>query len=258
VITVRRWLEGAHPADGGLVFPGLPAGAAADLVLRPEQAELRAADRAVELSWTDLVAHHVGATSPGWWSITFDRQSKGGGTGVGVAVDRPNAEGVIELDRQVRRPWDRLRLQGPRSVPLCRSILGGLRVRKAIVVVLCGVLAERPEVRQRLGDEDRVTRLAADLARGPYEVVMDHTGVRRVTVEVLTAMRLLGYQHQFTRPLPGDPLPTVDEAVVHVRERLAANPYAATLDVTDDQVRTLVRRRYLDVDPWPFGALTVE
>ena len=32
--TVRRWLEGAHAAASGLVFPGRPSGAAADLVLR--------------------------------------------------------------------------------------------------------------------------------------------------------------------------------------------------------------------------------
>ena len=81
-------------------------------------------------------------------------------------------------------------------------------------------------------------------------------GGKRKTVEILNAMRSLGYEHRFGgRPLPDDDLESIDDIVPRVVDKVRANPYAQGVEVSEDDVRDVVRSTYTSVTPWPFGAL---
>lgn len=81
-------------------------------------------------------------------------------------------------------------------------------------------------------------------------------GVRRQTAEIGTAMRMLGLEHPFDRPLPGDQLPSLDDAVSRVMAFIASNPHAEGVKIDQQRVAQLIRRRYLQIQPWPFQSLT--
>ena len=79
----------------------------------------------------------------------------------------------------------------------------------------------------------------------------------RTTVEVLAALDDLGHGHRFGgRPIPGDPLPPADDLVAQVVDHIRANPRQG-ITVEADEAREVIDKHYL-VDPWPFGAVTVD
>ncbi len=125
-----------------------------------------------------------------------------------------------------------------------------------VLLALPRVLRARPELRAALDDAATVTRLANEIAQWrpalqPHEL----GGMRRGTIEVQTAMRSLGYVHALGRPLPGDHLPGLDDTVTATRRALDANPYARPELVDEDELRHIVRRDFLDIEPFPFVAL---
>jgi hypothetical protein len=71
-------------------------------------------------------------------------------------------------------------------------------------------------------------------------------------------MHAVGLRHGVMgRPVPGDTIVPADEAVEQVMAHLEHSPYAAALDIDRAHVIDLVQRHYLDVEPWPFSALTI-
>ncbi len=121
---------------------------------------------------------------------------------------------------------------------------------------LCTVLATSERKRRQLADAARVNQLIRDLADGALPVLPETTGGRRSTVEILSAMTVLGLRHPLGgRPLPDEPTSDVEELVDRLVAHIAANPYAQGVNVPRDLAEGTVRRYYADVTPWPFGAL---
>jgi hypothetical protein len=123
--------------------------------------------------------------------------------------------------------------------------------------VVAGLVARRASLRERLSDHARVRRLIDDMCMKRWRVVPFRIGGRRRVVEVLTAMRLLGYEHRFGgRPVPGEVQPAADEVVAAVLARVRANPHAQGISFDEELVRGVVERHYIAVEPWPVHALT--
>jgi hypothetical protein len=123
---------------------------------------------------------------------------------------------------------------------------------------LCTVLCLEPALRERLGDRARVEALASDLAAGMLRWRYVGTGLGWDSTDIHVAMRQAGYVHQFTRPLDRAHLPSIDDAVGEVMARLAANPHRVGRPADHDEVEKIVRKDYLDIEPWPFAALTCD
>lgn len=131
------------------------------------------------------------------------------------------------------------------------------RRRTATLCAFTEVLTALPGLRPRLADPARTSRLAADLAARQLARPVEHYGVRRDTSDILHAMRAAGFVHRFGRPIA--PLPPLTDAAVvtAVREHLDDNPYRQDRDdVGDERILEVVFHEYLDVEPWPFAALT--
>jgi hypothetical protein len=248
--------------SGGLLVAGHQR-RRADLLLAEASASLLAFRCApVALPW---VAYH----DTGWmrdgppvdaWGVS--QQLSGRTFGIGVVV-------TGQLDADARAIYG---ATTTRSQRLSGFVPGGARQHVVPIVVarfvytefeypvlrtLCQVLADRPELRSALADPSRVGRLAADLSSTNLKFAPDHagSGVRPSSVDLGVAMARCGYHHKYNRPLPGDPLPTVDEIVDRVQQRLHQNPPGPGHDVEREDIERLARRAYLDVEPWPFQAL---
>lgn len=261
--TVRRvddWLGGARSDRGGLLIPGFPREQAADLLISVDRVELHFGPGSVGLPW---------GLFPGGWCVVANkpgsRYEPAYGSGIAAYGDlRPSVGSVLHaLPPGSRRGWANaaiLRgLRGQDTVPLDVGERSTERDRASrdTVRALVVVLAASPDVRARLVDRDRIVRLAADLSSDAVEAVWPEVyGFRRQTIEIETALRSLGFEHRWGRPLPGDQLPTVPDAVERVLHWVSLNPYAAGVEIDRHRVEKLVRRLYLDVQPWPFGALT--
>lgn len=185
----------------------------------------------------------------------------GGPIGVGVHLRGRYVEASVDLRAATHSLRNRLNrfMQGGVVVPLCGVVHVSWAVDRdrVAIEVLCALLVHRPELRARLEDGSRIGRLIEDLRTTSLQPVPHRIGVRRATTEILTAMRLLGYEHAFYgRPVPGDPLPESDEVVVRVLDRVRSSPYATGVDVDARQVRAVVEHNYLNVEPWPVQALT--
>ncbi|MCA1726416.1 MAG: hypothetical protein LC722_01800 [Actinobacteria bacterium] len=171
----------------------------------------------------------------------------------------------VERTELIRSHASRWRLKAARwklpdpAIPLCAivQVHPGEAAERENVQLLCALLAEVPALRPRLTDPGRAERLVEDLQTdrfrpGPYRM-----GTMRETTEILVALRLAGYEHRLGgRPLPGESLPSAEEIVPRVIERISANPYAQGVRVDRQHVRDVVLKNYLDVDPWPIRALT--
>lgn len=135
---------------------------------------------------------------------------------------------------------------------------------RATMNALISVLADRPELRQRLADQRRTAQLAADISKGmlrPPDTAIVH---RRRTREILAAMDAAGLAHPYHRPLPGDPVPSIDTALSAVRDTLVhATDHGDDHDERhgdddrpdDEHIGDVVRKYYVDLAPWPFWAL---
>jgi hypothetical protein len=128
----------------------------------------------------------------------------------------------------------------------------------SLLAALCAVLHDMTELRPRLGDNERVRRLANELDSQRLKLGVQATGISRDVVDVHVALTRLGYTHRYTRPLSASSQPTVAEVTDRVCAALAANPYRTGRETDRDQVERIVRREFVDVEPWPFGALLDE
>jgi hypothetical protein len=127
---------------------------------------------------------------------------------------------------------------------------------REVLLALPRVLRARAELRAALDDETTVIRLAEEIASWHPSLRPHELGsVRRETVDVQTAMRTCGYAHPFGRRVPGDPIPTADEALAAVRGVLQANPYARPGHLDDHELLHIIRRDFLAIEPFPFAAL---
>ncbi|MBX3314525.1 MAG: hypothetical protein KF906_09415 [Actinobacteria bacterium] len=253
-----RWLADAT-FDGGLRVPGRSRWRTATLHLTADHVELSAGDRSVPFVWDDFASHRRRSSSRASWSIVPWGVGREGPIGVAVEVRGRYAQPTAALRRSVVawRYGSRRLLRGT-SVPLCstRTSARKVDIDRRLLDLICSLVADRPEVRRHLGDRSRVERLVHDLRSNRFEAPPFRVGFRRTTMEILTAMRSAGLEHRVDgRPLPGDPLPTEDEAVARVLAVLRSNPFARSLGIDDAKVRAVVVRDYLGVEPWPVGAL---
>lgn len=260
-----RWFRRAV-ADGGLVLRGRRWFRSADLRLSPEAAEVRARGETLRLEWDDfrhqefpLSGEAVDAPADGWW-ISPWTAGELGPSGVAVGLGAGYVARATRV-RKAARGW-RVHLDTSSSRrrliplwPIDVVSLGAENDRRAVEVV-ASLAASRPSVRERLSDEDRVRRLIDDMRDMRWAIEPFRMGGRRRVVEVLTTMRLLGYEHRFGgRPLPGEPLPTADEVVETVLAKVHDSPYTSGLSFDERFVRDVVERHYLSVEPWPVAAL---
>lgn len=257
------WVSGATAGDGGLVLPGYPAYRfVADLVLGADQVMVRVGTTSAALDWDDCTAQHRRSRPENDWWMVGPWRTRGRGP---IGIDFIVRGRYVELTEPVwagPTSWRTLApaAMGQASIPLftgTRWYRPTVEAQWATVDVLCALLADTPELREPLRDPQRVARLAADLAAGPLPptpLVMMRA--RRSTTEVLSALRSLDYPHRYGgRPLPGEALPPLDDMVEQVMAELRASPYAAAVSVDPGHARDVIQRFYLDVQPWPFGAL---
>ena len=264
------WIAGAVAVDGGVVIPGIPTHHAADLRLDATGLAVSTAEHSIELSWDDWARLRPGMDvfgdlpEPGnhWGFVPFilDRGQAGvalKGTG---SIEAALAPLKAEFDTTRNRVSRRMAMLTARSaVPLWADATGLLlRSLRGLpdlttISVLAQVLNAEPALRDRVAAEP--SRLASGLSR-PMGWPVQHDGGRRETVETITALRTLGYRHTYGRPMPGDHLAPVDEVVDAVLGAIARNPYSEGFHPSRTGVETIVRRDYLDIEPWPFEALT--
>jgi len=126
---------------------------------------------------------------------------------------------------------------------------------RCLLEALCEVLHDMPELRQRLDDSHRVRRLAGDIDARRPKILFGRFDISGDAVDIHVALVRLGYTYPYTRPLTASLLPTVAEVTDQVVAVLAGNPYRSARTVDREQVERIVRRDFIDVEPWPFGAL---
>jgi hypothetical protein len=256
---MAHWRAGVG-AEGVLVVPAEPQPRCAVLQVRPEGPELVAGSIRCTLAWGALRAKPEGFSPevPSWDIVPWS-SSRSGPVGVAVQVSRALQP---VLDPVVDATPDHLGVFRDRSrVPLVRG--WGMTDQSSWLDIqqLGGVLAvmgARPDLRPRLAEPRRVRRLVADLEAWPVGAGPDPGGIRRSTTEVIAALRMAGYRHPYGRPLPCEPLPPLDEVVDAVESRLAANPFMEGRHIERHRVEDVVRHAYLDVAPWPLGALSCD
>jgi hypothetical protein len=100
-----------------------------------------------------------------------------------------------------------------------------------------------------------MVQLARDMIAGLAKFGITSTGVGRDSTDIHVAMQQAGFVHRYNRPLSAKRLPSVDEIVAAVEVRLRSNPYRTGREIDHVQVDRIVRRDFLDIEPWPFGAL---
>lgn len=124
----------------------------------------------------------------------------------------------------------------------------------SLLAALCAVLHDMPNLRPRLGDSGRVQRLARDLEAQRLKRSAAGSGVSGDAVDIHFALVKLGYTHRYTRPL-APCSSTVAEVTDQVLAALSTNPYRTGRAIDREHVERIVRRDFVDVEPWPFGAL---
>lgn len=264
---VSKWLAGAR-AENGLLIPGRPEGRACDLLLTAENVRLVAPDGlGATLSWSTLLyvprprEVTTGTTKSSgdvWYFGPWMVDDEGQESGAAVLVSGSCADATDELRQSLTTLWTRFSriLSSGTAVPLYTpNFERAWNDHVSMLAVLCGVLRGREEWRARLGDPQRVQRLASDMSARRYKPKRTSHGLRQRTWEMAQAMQTLGYTHEWDgRPLPTEQLADLEEIVPAVLEKIRASPYARGLDVNEDDVRAFANKYYF-VDPWPFAAL---
>jgi hypothetical protein len=255
-----RWFGSAVAVGGGLRLPGRPADHAASLHLGRDGVVLRMGTASARLEWEcHRASGAFGSHDDGNWWLTSFARGRAGPIGIAIGVERDAAAvtaGVRAATRTLRNRFHRL-LQDDAIVPLRATgwARPGVAAERDTLSALCRALAERPAMRSRLADPACTRRLVRAMADRPLLARPEVTAGRRDTTEVLGALRALGYRHLIGgRPLPGD-LPALDLVVDQVFERLGHDPYARDVRPTRSKVAQIVRRHFLDVEPWPFEGL---
>lgn len=218
----------------------------------------------VALSWDDYGARRElvdGPVRDGWQITTY---APGRPTRHGVAIRVSGAYDVASHDmiRVVGTFGYRFGFRhggtviGGHYIAFLPGVfLAPHRPERATLAALATILSRRPGLRSALSSSKRTARLAQDLSSGMLPDPPTRTGFARDSVDILIAMHSLGVYHRFGRPLPGEPLPTLNELVPLIHSRLGANPYWNNRLIDDDRIARLAQSHYLDVRPWPFGAL---
>jgi hypothetical protein len=118
-------------------------------------------------------------------------------------------------------------------------------------------LSQDSVARGRLSDPDRAGTLLTDLKASSLGVRPEKSGVRSQSVEIHMAVRKAGLRHQLGgRPLPQDQLPSRDDAMEAVRAAIRVNRFAVAKHHSDQEIGEVVDADYLEIEPWPFWALT--
>lgn len=270
----------ATVGDGGFVVPGrCVTGRGCTLWLTESGATVSFGSTWALLPWADHRASLPSPPVPGapgadvdeadrdpGWTISY-LQAGQHGSNPGVAVRVCGL--TIALVEPVRRAsagpgalgavWRRVRkmTQGGPAVPLAAALWFTQDERdRDLMEALCLVLAQRPEARARLADQDRVERLLADLRTARLRRFYRGDGLRGITLDTIIALDALGYVHPVLgRPVAGDPIDAPDVVQQRVLDRLLGSPYHPD-GVEERAVADTVRRMYLDIEPWPFAALT--
>jgi hypothetical protein len=188
---------------------------------------------------------------------------EGGTIGIGVEVTGRCRDSTDDILRSTRTIWNRFDqwFRGGRTVPLYAKWLISWTVEADLDLMqaLCAVAADRPDARRHLDDRVRVERLLRDFELTRLRSVPQKMGSRRKNVEIMTAMRMLGFEHELSgRPLPDEDLVDTHVIAAKVLDRIGANPYAQGIDVDEEQVLSIIERTYTGVEPWPFAALLDE
>lgn len=227
------WLARVRHAevDGrpGLLWPGRRA----DLHLSPACAVVSAGGHVRRLPW----AEHRGPGEPGsgWRVATGDRRGLAvvlGPSGPAAGRVGRAAHPVPLVGHRRRTVWLDSRLRSPGCEPLA-------------VAALLGALCSAVAVSQRL----RTALVSPATARALARALEPGVSLPRLPPddEVARALRGLGYVHLTGRPCPWEALDPPREVLARVQERLPGQDPA--------QLEREVRRRYLDVEPWPLDGL---
>lgn len=236
------------------------------LTFRPDGVDVAVADCSpVLLAWDDYgEVDHVMDTTPrrAGWVLTFWTSGRAGVFGVAVGVSGTYAEQTSAISAKTSTVWRRLnRFGGPslagRSLPVLPGTTIATRCTRELATLgaLCSVLSDDPLLRQRLQDITRMSQLACDVLADMLSLPSNRTGIGREATDIHVAMKQAGLIHRYGRPLTTVGMPTPEEAVEQVVATLRSNPYRDGREVDRDQVERVVRRDFLDVDPWPFSAL---
>lgn len=81
------------------------------------------------------------------------------------------------------------------------------------------------------------------------------SGLSGDAVDIHFALVGFGYRHRYTRLLSSSTVPTAAEVTDQVHAALASNPHRSARDSDREEVERIVRRDFVDVEPWPFAAL---
>ena len=241
-------------------MPGHVVGHAATIRLTPAAVVVSAADIAAELRWEDWV-DDLGPGMNGWTVGAF-YYARWGPVGISLPVRGTCQDVATPVIGSMGRFLTRLtavQSDGPRVT----LYTGGRDARvdereRHTFRALASALAQRADLRARLGDPARVRRLAAVIGGEALAWPAPAVRPRASTTVVLTAMAELGYVHPFGRPLPGDVLPAKAEAVRQVCEHLGRRPYAQGLQISAEQVGATFEETYFGLDPWPFASLSLD
>ena len=240
----------AH-GDGGLVIPG--SFASASIAFRSTGLEVSCRGETARLDPSD---HDPWGGDGGTWHLGTFRQIRN--TGGTVAVHgEPDVLGAVFA--KATRPftgWERRR-QGGTVVPLCTDSgsLVAIRRDRETLLALVELLRTRPVLLGRLAVDRRVQRLATDLQQSPGNVG-ETPALRWQGFDMGVALRTAGFVHPIGgRPFPGDPLPSEAEVVESVALSIARRERSGPR-IDRSAIAEGVRRNFLDVEPWPFQALT--
>jgi hypothetical protein len=250
------WVASAIFANEGLWLPPSPERRAAGLHLGADVVTVASGRHIGRLPWDRFGGD---GQKPGHWLLTGLLNGRGGSTGVGVHVAGDGLTAATE-DVWRRRRW-RLAtwpLADPRLIPLKSALdLGRTDAEIDTLTHLCRHLRDHPDARRHLTDPARVVRLAREMGTHTLRALpWSPTGLRRLTVEVTTAMHRLGYVHRLGgRPGPGDRVAPVPDVVAAVVDALTRSQYTEGLRLDRRRIEKVVRRHYTDVEPWPFAAL---
>jgi hypothetical protein len=161
---------------------------------------------------------------------TLDQRARRGGRCRGPG-ERPLRGGGARPARGHREPWRRLH-RWAESGLLTGDLLPILATASVLTAYtrewdtlrsLAAVLSARPDLRSRLAEPARMTRLASDLTTGLFAAPVERTGARRDTTDIVVALRQAGFSHHpFGRPLGAQPMPSLAEIIRATRTRLDA------------------------------------
>ncbi|MEY4230043.1 MAG: hypothetical protein RLZZ362_892 [Actinomycetota bacterium] len=222
---------------------------------------------AVTLPWSAYLPEPVAAASNGpgddSWTIGWWTSGQAGRFGVSVITRGELSESTQEIAAatQTRVRTLDLRRSGHKSGVVLPVLPGAsefsrYEAERSTIAAMCHVLCERTDLRHRLEEPARMQRLASVLQRTFMPARSTPQKPAPNTADVLRAMRQAGYVHPFGRPLSRADIDRSTLVVDEVRTRLLTDPHRSGRPINAALIDRLVHSHYLDVEPWPFAALT--